>query len=160
MSTNYTRLLQFSQQFGKFYACQFTPLLERTGLTMREVHVLLFLANNPEYYTARDICSVRGIKANLVSFHVEKLVQEGYLEREAIPGDRRQVRLLLTGKSQRVIEQGRSVQQRYREILVSNIAPSDFETFQRCMDTIRQNIEWAKKISAKAKSTEKEDKKR
>ena len=120
----------------------------------------MFLANNPEYYTARDICRVRGIKANLVSFHVEKLVQEGYLEREAIPGDRRQVRLLLTGKSQRVIEQGRSVQQRYREILVSNIAPSDFETFQRCMDTIRQNIERAKKISAKAKSTEKEDKKR
>ena len=39
MSTNYTRLLQFSQQFGKFYACQFTPLLERTGLTMREVAV-------------------------------------------------------------------------------------------------------------------------
>ena len=99
-------------------------------------------------------------KKNLVSFHVEKLVQEGYLERESITGDRRQVRLLLTGKSQRVIEQGRSVQQRYREILVSNIAPSDFETFQRCMDTIRQNIELAKKISAKAKSTEKEDKKR
>ena len=99
-------------------------------------------------------------KKNLVSFHVEKLVQEGYLERESITGDRRQVRLLLTGKSQRVIEQGRSVQQRYREILVSNIAPSDFETFQRCMDTIRQNIERAKKISTKAKSTEKGDKKR
>ena len=87
-------------------------------------------------------------------------MQEGYLERESITGDRRQVRLLLTGKSQRVIEQGRSVQQRYREILVSNIAPSDFETFQRCMDTIRQNIERAKKISAKANSTKKEDKKR
>lgn len=100
------------------------------------------------------------VKKNLVSFHVEKLVQEGYLERESITGDRRQVRLLLTGKSQRVIEQGRSVQQRYREILVSNIAPSDFETSQRCMDTIRQNIERAKKISAKAKSTEKGDKKR
>ena len=138
--------------------CQ--PVCRECGIAQTALDILMFLANNPEYYTARDICRVRGIKANLVSFHVEKLVQEGYLERESITGDRRQVRLQLTGKSQRVIEQGRSVQQRYREILVSNIAPYDFETFQRCMDTIRQNIERAKKISAKAKSTEKEDKKK
>lgn len=67
----------------------------------------MFLANNPEYDTARDICRVRGIKANLVSFHVEKLVQEEYLQREPVPGDRRQVKLLLTEKSQTVVEQGR-----------------------------------------------------
>ena len=138
--------------------CQ--PVCRECGIPQTALDILLFLANNPEYYTARDICRVRGIKANLVSFHVEKLVQEGYLEREAIPGDRRQVRLLLTEKSQRVIEQGRSVQQRYREILVSDIAPSDLETFQRCMDTIRLNIERAKKSSIKGKSTEKGDKKR
>ena len=30
MSTQYTRLLQFSRQFGKFYAYQFAPFLERT----------------------------------------------------------------------------------------------------------------------------------
>ena len=137
--------------------CQ--PVCKSCGIPQTALDILLFLANNPEYYTARDICRVRGIKANLVSFHVEKLVQEGYLEREAIPGDRRQVRLLLTGKSQRVIEQGRSVQQRYREILISDIAPSDLETCQRCMDTIRLNIERAKKSSAKGKS-EKGDKKR
>ena len=138
--------------------CQ--PVCKSCGIPQTALDILLFLANNPEYYTARDICRVRGIKANLVSFHVEKLVQEGYLEREAIPGDRRQVRLLLTGKSQRVIEQGRSVQQRYREILISDIAPSDLETCQRCMDTIRLNIERAKKSSIKGKSTEKGDKKR
>ena len=138
--------------------CQ--PVCRECGIAQTALDILMFLANNPEYYTARDICRVRGIKANLVSFHVEKLVQEGYLEREVIPGDRRQVRLLLTDKAEPAIAQGRAVQQSYREILVSNIAPSDFETFQRCMDTIRQNIERAKRISAKAKTTEKGDKKR
>ena len=77
--------------------CQ--PVCRECGIAQTALDILMFLANNPEYYTAR-------------------------------------------------------------EILVSNIAPSDFETFQRCMDTIRQNIERAKKISAKAKSTEKGDKKR
>lgn len=138
--------------------CQ--PVCRECGIAQTALDILMFLANNPEYYTARDICRVRGIKANLVSFHVEKLVQEGYLERESIPGDRRQVRLLLTEKAEPAIAQGRAVQQSYREILTDHIAPSDLKAFQRCMDTIRQNIERAKKISAKAKSTEKEDKKR
>ena len=138
--------------------CQ--PVCRECGIAQTALDILMFLANNPEYYTARDICRVRGIKANLVSFHVEKLVQEGYLERESIPGDRRQVRLLLTEKAEPAIAQGRAVQQSYREILTDHIAPSDLKAFQRCMDTIRQNIERAKKIGAKAKSTEKEDKKR
>ena len=138
--------------------CQ--PVCRECGIPQTALDILLFLANNPESYTARDICRVRGIKANLVSFHVEKLVQEGYLEREAIPGDRRQVRLLLTEKVDPVIAQGRAVQQNYREILTDHIAPSDLEAFQRCMETIRLNIERAKKSSIKGKSTEKGDKKR
>ena len=59
-----------------------------------------------------------------------------------------------------MIAQGRAVQQSYREILTDHIAPSDLEAFQRCMDTIRLNIERAKKSSIKGKSTEKGDKKR
>ena len=57
--------------------CQ--PVCRECGIAQTALDILMFLANNPEYYTARDICRVRGIKANLVSFHVEKLVQEGYL---------------------------------------------------------------------------------
>ena len=55
MPLNISRLTRFARQFGRFYARQFTPLLARTGLSMREVHVLLFLANNPGLDTARDI---------------------------------------------------------------------------------------------------------
>ena len=138
--------------------CQ--PVCRNCNLPQTALDILLFLANNPEYDTARDICQVRGIKANLVSFHVEKLVQEEYLQREPVPGDRRQVKLLLTEKSQTVVEQGRAVQQNYREILTAHITPSDMEVFGRCMDTIRQNIEDAKHTETKAKLTEKGDKKR
>ena len=87
-------------------------------------------------------------------------MQEEYLQREPVPGDRRQVKLLLTEKSQTVVEQGRAVQQNYREILTAHITPSDMEVFGRCMDTIRQNIEDAKYTETKAKLTEKGDKKR
>ena len=137
--------------------CQ--SVCKECGIPQTAFDIVMFLANNPEYYTAKDICKIRGIKPNLVSFHVEKLVQEEYLIREAIPGDRRQVKLILTEKADVIVEKGRAVQQHYREILTDQIAPSDLEAFQRCMDTIRQNIEQAKKSSAKGKS-EKGDKKR
>lgn len=73
MAVNYTRLLQFFQQFGKFYTHQFSPFLARTGLSMREVHVLLFLANNPSYDTARDVTEFRGLSKSQVSQAVELL---------------------------------------------------------------------------------------
>ena len=36
--------------------------------------ILMFLANNPEYKTARDIVEIRKIKANLVSVNVDRCV--------------------------------------------------------------------------------------
>ena len=138
--------------------CQ--PVCKECGIPQTAFDIVMFLANNPEYYTAKDICKIRGIKPNLVSFHVEKLVQEEYLIREAIPGDRRQVKLILTKKADVIVEKGRAVQQHYREILTDQLSNSDMEVFQRCLDTVRQNIEEAKENSGKAKSIDREDKKK
>ena len=60
--------------------------------------ILMFLANNPEYKTARDIVEIRKIKANLVSVNVDKLVNEGYLERKPVENDRRKTELVCTKK--------------------------------------------------------------
>ena len=56
--------------------------------------ILMFLGNNPAYKTASEIVEIRRLKANLVSVNVEKLVQEGYLTRCAVAGDRRKTELL------------------------------------------------------------------
>ena len=78
-------------------------------------------ANNPEYTTARDIVEVRKIKANLVSINVDKLVGEGYLRREADTDDRRKTHLLCTDKAGAVIEQGRTLQNRFMNSLLAHI---------------------------------------
>lgn len=138
--------------------CQ--PVCKECGIPQTAFDIVMFLANNPEYYTAKDICKIRGIKPNLVSFHVEKLVQEEYLIREAIPGDRRQVKLILTEKTDVIVEKGRAVQQYYLEILTDQISDSDMKVFQRCLDTVRQNVEDAKENSGKVKSIDRGDKKK
>ncbi len=96
MTLSYTRLLQFYKQFGKFYDRQFGDFSARTGLSMREIHVLLFLANNPGYDTARDISELRGLSKSQVSQAVELLAAEGFLLRTPDEADRRVVHLSIT----------------------------------------------------------------
>ena len=76
MEISTTRMLQFSQQLKKFYAKQFIPLIQKSRLSMRELDVLLFLANNPDYDTARDIAEFRSLAKSQVSQAVELLAAE------------------------------------------------------------------------------------
>ena len=47
-----------------------------------------------------------------MSFHVEKLVEAGFVERQAVKGDRRKCRLVCTEKAQPVIKEGRELQKK------------------------------------------------
>ena len=62
--------------------------------------ILLFLVNNPEYKTASDIVGYRGIKANLISVNVDKLVRDRYLKKKNVKSDRRKTMLICTDKAQ------------------------------------------------------------
>ena len=62
-------------------------LCQELKLPQTAFDILMFLANNPEFCTARDIVEIRKLKANLVSVNVDKLVCDGYLERHAIESD-------------------------------------------------------------------------
>ena len=53
--TTITRLTRFLQSFRRFYTGRFAGLAARSGLSMREIDVLLFLANHPGQDTAREI---------------------------------------------------------------------------------------------------------
>ena len=59
-----------SRGMEKLYSALFSPLLERCGLTQLEADILMFLANNPEYDTARDIVEKRRLAKSHVSVGV------------------------------------------------------------------------------------------
>lgn len=139
MSTNYTRLLQFSQQFGKFYAYQFTPLLERTGLTMREIHVLLFLANNPDYDTARDVTLYRGMSKSQVSQAVELLCAEGLLQRTPDGADRRMVHLSITPEGRPLARECQELQERCGARLLDGLSLKQVGQLRELLETVLDN---------------------
>lgn len=77
--------VEFANKTGLAYSAVCKPLCQKLHLPQTAFDILMFLANNPNYTTARDIVEVRHIKANLVSVNVDKLVQEGFLERRPVP---------------------------------------------------------------------------
>ena len=78
--------IEFGRKTSAAYAALCKPLCQKLHLPQTAFDILMFLANNPGYQTASDVVEMRKLKANLVSVNVDRLVQEGYLVREADPG--------------------------------------------------------------------------
>ena len=115
--------IEFSIKTAQAYNAVCKPLCQELGLSQTALDILLFLANNPDYKTARDIVEVRHIKANLVSMNVDKLVQEGYLARQPVAGDRRKTALACTPRAQEVIRRGRQLQTAFLDSLFRGMDP-------------------------------------
>ena len=125
------------------------PLCQQTGIPQTSLDILMFLKNNPQYKTAADIVKIRGIKANLVSLHVERLVQEGYLERCEVPGDRRKTELICTEKTENVWRQGCEIQRTFIETLFSGISAESRKVFEQVMKQTEENLNTYQKENKK-----------
>ena len=133
--------IEYVHKLLEFYNQLCSPLCQQTGIPQTSMDILMFLKNNPQYKNAADIVKFRGIKANLVSVHVERLVQEGYLERREVPGDRRKTELVYTEKALPVIEEGRRCQEYFGERLLINTDEQSREIFFQVMEQMEENLD-------------------
>ena len=62
--------IEFARKMALAYTAVCRPLCQEMKLPQTAFDILMFLYNNPEYKTARDIVEIRNIKANLVSVNV------------------------------------------------------------------------------------------
>lgn len=139
MAPNYTRLLQFYKQFGKYYSRQFTDFSARTGLSLREIHILLFLINNPSYDTARDVAELRGLSKSQVSQAVENLVQEGLLLRTPDGSDRRVVHLSITPAGMPLALECRDIQCACGQQLLAGLTEEQIQQLSLLLETVLEN---------------------
>ena len=136
-----TRFLQFAKQFGKYCDQRFAPLSQAHGLSMREINVLLFLANNPGYDTARDITEYRGISKSQVSQAVDFLVELEYLTRTPDADDRRLLHLSMTGEGRKVAAQAQAIQAQCGQDLLSGMTEDQVRQLQELWDMVMANGE-------------------
>ena len=139
--TNAYQVYTAARQLLEGYTAAMQPLCRREGLAPNGVDILLFLANNPAYKTASDIVDVRRIKANLVSVNVDKLVQEGLLERRPVPGDRRKTELHCTEMAQPIIQRGQALQEAFFARLMQGIDPAQLRAFYDTIARMGENLD-------------------
>ena len=126
------------------------PLCNELGIPRSAFDILLFLANNPQCKAARDIVQKRRVNPNLVSVNVDRLVNMGFLERKAVPRDRRKVELVCTPKADEAIERGRAFQHDFQTRMLEGVDESDLKVFRRVIDMVDGNLS---KILSSASST-------
>ena len=133
--------IQFPYKMLRAYTAYCRTVCQEMRLPQTAFDILMFLANNPRWYSARDIVEIRRIKANLVSVNADRLVQEGYLERRSVPGDRRKTCLVCTEKAGPVVDRGRKIQKMFFEQLFEGIDQETLLAFQSVLRDADQNLD-------------------
>ena len=121
---------EFAEKISRTYSDECRPLCHELKLPQTAFDILMFLANNPEYKTA-----------NLVSVNVDKLVNEGYLERKPVENDRRKTELVCTKKAGTVIERGRRIQQQFTANLFAGIDEEQKKQLTIVMEQLENNMD-------------------
>jgi DNA-binding MarR family transcriptional regulator len=112
-----------------------TLYVKASGLSMPQFGILMNL-----YY--RQTCSVSDISDRMqisvgaASQLVEKLVQNGLLERAEDPADRRAKLLTLSTKGRTLIESGNATRSRWMDELVANLSLDEYDTVAAALDTL------------------------
>ena len=133
--------IEFPRKLLLAYNAMCKPLCRKLGLPQTAFDILMFLGNNPEYKTARDIVEVRNIKANLVSVNVDRLVGDGYIIRKETEGDRRKTQLICTPAADEIIKEGQALQKDFLEHLFDNMDTATKEAFFTGMKQIENNLD-------------------
>lgn len=116
------------------------PLCRELGLPQTAFDILMFLSNNPEHSTAKEISNLRGLKENIISINVNKLVGEGYLLRQNDPEDRRKVHLRCTEKAAPIIARGRQLQEAFLKEILQGLSGQELRTLQHCLEIVGNNV--------------------
>lgn len=96
--------LHFSASLHRLYNLTLRDFGRANGLSQTEMDVLLFLHNNPDCNTARDMVHLRGLAKSNVSTALDSLRTRGLVESRPEENNRRVNRLFLLPAAAPLIE--------------------------------------------------------
>ena len=112
----------------------------RLGLAKPEADVLLFLANNPQYNTARDVVQYRGFSKTYVSRSVESLVRQGLLTTAQSAADRRVQYLHLTERASLPVSLLRQSQKEFFHFLTEDLSDQEVAVLERVFQKVDHKL--------------------
>lgn len=133
-----TTFLTMSRYSRKVYEQLESAACSDYGLTLMEMDILLFLANNPEYVTAQDIVEYRMLAKSHVSISVDRLLKRGFLIKAS--AQKRNIPLALTPEGMKAVEAGRKMQALFQEILIDGFDEEEAAQLQDFQRRISKNL--------------------
>lgn len=138
-----TEALLLSSHFKKLYAKKIKGMAANYGLTPIEVDVLLFLANNPDCNTAKDICELRLLPKANVSRAVDSLIRQGFLTAREDEKDRRLLHLFILPEAIGVVQDAQACQQEFFSSVFGNFSEEERQLLDALTAKLTANIEEA-----------------
>ena len=132
--------LLYVKSFNKLYNQMIQTEADRHGLTLIEADILLFLYNNPQYDTAKDISSYRMLAKSGVSASVENLMRLNLLDGAGDESDRRKIHLTLTGTAQEIAAGLKKAQEHFFSHLNRGITEEERQTFSEVLTKMANNL--------------------
>ena len=111
------------QRLKKLYDRFCRPVMTAFNLTKNEVDVLLFLANNKSYDTARDMVELRGLAKSQVCKSVDSLIRRRYLQGQQDPKGPPSDSSEADAGGRPGCGQAQEAQRRFKTILYQGITP-------------------------------------
>lgn len=130
----------------KIYDRTMEPLCSQYHISRMELDILLFLANNPGYDTARDIVEQKRFTKSHVSTCLHLLEDKGYLERALHSGNNKTVHLKLLPASSQIVTAGQEAQRQIFVRIFGSLSQEEVAVLERI----------SKKINAAIRDTLKE----
>ena len=122
------------------YARFCKPLCRKYRLNQSCIEILLYIAQNTEHNTARDICELLGAKSGIVSVSVETLINMDYLIQVDDEYDRRVKRLVLTKKADPLIEEICVVRKSFGEAISCGVTEDEVNVMRNIANKVTANV--------------------
>ena len=128
------------RQIVKLYETYLEDVREKYDLSLMEIRIISFLANNPDKDTVGHIANMRLLSKGNVSRGAESLIQKGFLERIPDHVDRRWVHLHLLKEAEPIIIEIERVGKIFEEQLFQGFSYEEYEKFNELNDRFFENI--------------------
>lgn len=132
--------LFYISQFKQFYNQCFQDLARQYDLQMIDIHLLLFVCNNPSRNTARDAVALRGLSKSNVSTALCKLRERGLIRLQTDAENRRLQRIFLLPAGEQIAKTLQMRQREGFEQLFSGFSGDDLSRLRSYMTQITDNI--------------------
>ena len=131
--------------FKKIYDQSLEPVCKKYQLTRMELDILLFLANNPGYDTAKDIIERRRLTKSHVSMSLKDLERRDLVQKEYYPGNQKTAHLKLSSASIQMVAEGQQAQKKFFQTVFRDFNPEDVSRMEDYFERMRKNMQNALK---------------